>query len=253
MSPRAEGTSEGASARAARLLDGLVERLARGGLTVRRTDAGGVEVLSGQRLAARLRPVRGQLEAEVDARAGIGEAWLLRRLGVKHPDRARAIAGWRLVEIHHGADANRFLEALRPKEGREREARLPLPALLVGEVRVRRLEDPPDAEDGVRVLVESEWPARLARDAVRLDHWWPEAAPGPTLRKAYGRAPLLERGFRRAYLAELKGGPKAEVVSRLRHLSHLGTLTLLVTVKDLESSHAVVLADAVGRPKTPRI
>ena len=96
----------------------------------------------------------------------------------------------------------------------------------------------------------------LADVAVEADALWP-ALPDkvPAMDAWLARArTLVERlPGHRAYLAELKGGPKAEVVSRLRHLTHVGTLTLLVTVNDLESSHAVVLADAVGRPKTPRV
>lgn len=245
--------SEGAVARARRLLDGLVERLERGGLAVRTMDDGSAEVVGRGRVVARMRPVRGQLEVDLDAKAGVGDPVLVRRQGVRHPDRARAAAGWRRVEIHHGADANRLLEALRPRGGRGRAPHAPLPAVVVGQVRVRRLEDPAQPEDGCRVLVEASWPRGLPRDAVQVEHWWPQAAPSPTLRKAYGNLPVGQRGFRRAYLAELKGGPKAEVVSRLRHLTHVGALTLLVTMDDLDRTHAVVLADAVSRPKTPRV
>jgi uncharacterized protein YeaO (DUF488 family) len=245
----------GPAARAARLLDGLVERLERRGLSSRR-ERGEVVLERRGAVVARCRPVEGHLVVDVDPRGGAGSERELRRLGVPHPDRARSAKGWRRVEVRTHRDADVVVTALRAAkdapearpEGVVVTSRTRVPE---GSVRVRRADAPPRPEDGARVLVDAEWPAGFDREALVLAEWLPRAAPSAPLRKAYGAAPAGHRGFRRRYLAELRGSAKAEEVSRLRAMARRGPLTLVTQVRDVEASAASVLADAVSRAHTP--
>ena len=181
----------------------------------------------------------------------MGDPAALRRIGHPHPDRARSAQGWRRFVVRTRADAARLVRALRaprvPRSGP------PPPAgMLVGRVRVRRLMDAPDPRDGTRVLVDEAWPRGVEREGAPVDAWMPEAAPSRPLRAAYGAVPGVHRGFRRAYLAELRGGAKADVVARLRRVLRDGPLTLLTGVRDLPNAAAVVLAHAVTHGRTPK-
>jgi uncharacterized protein YeaO (DUF488 family) len=45
------------------------------------------------------------------------------------------------------------------------------------DVRVRRVYDGPEPDDGTRVLVDRVWPRGLTKDRARLDQWFKQVAP----------------------------------------------------------------------------
>ena len=51
------------------------------------------------------------------------------------------------------------------------------------DVRVRRVYDGPEPDDGTRVLVDRVWPRGLTKDKARLDQWFKQVAPSTQLRK----------------------------------------------------------------------
>jgi uncharacterized protein YeaO (DUF488 family) len=57
------------------------------------------------------------------------------------------------------------------------------------DVRVRRIYDAPEPDDGIRVLVDRIWPRGLTKDKARLDHWFKQVAPSTELRKWYSHDP----------------------------------------------------------------
>jgi uncharacterized protein YeaO (DUF488 family) len=112
-------------------------------------------------------------------------------------------------------------------------------------IRVRRVYDAPEPDDGTRVLVDRIWPRGLAKADARLDEWARAAAPSTELRRWYGHEPERFAEFARRYRAELAEPEHREAVDHLRELAGQGTLTLLTAVKDLSHGHAGLLADAV--------
>jgi uncharacterized protein YeaO (DUF488 family) len=54
---------------------------------------------------------------------------------------------------------------------------------------VRRVCDPPEPDDGQRVLVDRLWPRGLSKERARLDDWCKEIAPSTELRKKRGGCP----------------------------------------------------------------
>ena len=57
------------------------------------------------------------------------------------------------------------------------------------DVRVRRVYDGPEPDDGTRVLVDRVWPRGLTKDKARLDQWFKQVAPSTELRKWYSHDP----------------------------------------------------------------
>ncbi|MEV0601627.1 DUF488 family protein [Streptomyces sp. NPDC050315] len=108
-------------------------------------------------------------------------------------------------------------------------------------VRMRRVYDAVDPDDGVRVLVDRLWPRGLAKDAARLDEWLKDVSPSNELRKWYGHRAEAYEEFAERYRAELAGEPGCGALERLRGLAADGPLTLLTATKELELSHAAVL------------
>jgi uncharacterized protein YeaO (DUF488 family) len=49
-------------------------------------------------------------------------------------------------------------------------------------VQVRRVYDPPQSDEGRRVLVDRLWPRGLSKERARLDDWCREIAPFTELR-----------------------------------------------------------------------
>ena len=113
------------------------------------------------------------------------------------------------------------------------------------DVRVRRVYDEPEQDDGTRVLVDRIWPRGLAKDRARLDQWSKQVAPSTQLRKWYSHDPERFEEFDRRYREELKEAERAEGLKHLRELARSGTLTLLTATKHAEISEAAVLADLI--------
>ncbi|GGT61298.1 DUF488 domain-containing protein [Actinomadura citrea] len=110
------------------------------------------------------------------------------------------------------------------------------------EVRLRRVYEPPSAEDGRRILVDRVWPRGLSKDRARLDEWEKDVAPSTELRKWYGHDAARFEEFTRRYDAELAEPERAAALDHLRELARQGTVTLLTATKDVDRSQAAVIA-----------
>ncbi|AYL40083.1 DUF488 domain-containing protein [Streptomyces fungicidicus] len=109
-------------------------------------------------------------------------------------------------------------------------------------VRVRRVYEPPEPDDGVRVLVDRLWPRGLAKDAARVDEWPKALTPSTELRRWYHADDRPYEEFRERYEAELAAPEAAELLEHVRGLAGKGPVTLLTASKSPETSHAEVLA-----------
>ncbi|GGT28770.1 DUF488 domain-containing protein [Streptomyces chromofuscus] len=109
-------------------------------------------------------------------------------------------------------------------------------------VRVRRVYEPPQSEDGVRVLIDRLWPRGLAKDEARVDEWPKGLTPSAELRRWYHAGEGSYEEFARRYEAELAEPEAAELLDRVRGLAAKGPVTLVTASKNLEQGHASVLA-----------
>ncbi|MCM8748672.1 DUF488 domain-containing protein [Thermomicrobiaceae bacterium CFH 74404] len=106
-------------------------------------------------------------------------------------------------------------------------------------IRIKRVYEPPAAEDGQRFLVERLWPRGLRKDAMLLDGWLREVAPSDGLRRWFDHDPAKWDEFRRRYAAELDERP--ESWRPLLEAARQGPITLLFSARDTEHNNAVAL------------
>ncbi len=116
------------------------------------------------------------------------------------------------------------------------------------DVRVRRVYEDPEPQDGRRVLVDRLWPRGLRKDAARFDEWAKDVAPSSELRTWYGHDPEKFGEFCRRYTAELAQGTSRAALDHLAALAATGPVTLLTATRDVSHSEAVVLAQLLQRP-----
>ncbi len=109
------------------------------------------------------------------------------------------------------------------------------------DVRVKRVYDPAEPDDGYRVLVDHVWPRGVSRARARLDRWTRELAPSDELRRWFGHRPERFAEFRRRYRAELRGQRAA--LDELRQQASSGPLTIVYAARDRDHNNAVVLAE----------
>jgi uncharacterized protein YeaO (DUF488 family) len=113
-------------------------------------------------------------------------------------------------------------------------------------IRIKRIYATAAKEDGWRVLVDRLWPRGMKREAVKIDLWMKEVAPGDALRKWFAHDPKKWPQFQKKYRAELK--QTKELLAKLKEMEkEHGTLTLLFGAKDEEHNQAVVLAEELNR------
>jgi uncharacterized protein YeaO (DUF488 family) len=107
--------------------------------------------------------------------------------------------------------------------------------------RIKRIYDPPAAEDGCRVLVDRLWPRGISKGRAAVDKWFREIAPSTTLRKWYRHDATKWDEFRRRYFQELDD--QQAVVEELLELCAAGSVTLLFSSRERELNNAVALRD----------
>ena len=106
-------------------------------------------------------------------------------------------------------------------------------------IRVARVYDDADPDDGQRVLVDRIWPRGVRKDDPRVGIWCKDVAPSKELREWYHHD--LERfdEFKARYTEELHGNA---ALAELRRLAKRGVVTLVTAVREVDGSHAAVLA-----------
>ncbi len=118
----------------------------------------------------------------------------------------------------------------------------PFPA---AHLRLKRAYEPPEAEDGVRILVDRLWPRGVSKEKAALDDWMKEIAPSTDLRKWFGHDPARWDEFQRRYKTELQ--EHGADLDRIRALAKTKTVTLVYSAHDEAHNDAVVLRDVLLR------
>lgn len=111
------------------------------------------------------------------------------------------------------------------------------------DIRIKRAYDPPESDDGYRVLIDRLWPRGVSRERADLDEWERELAPSNELRRWFGHDPTRFDEFRKRYRRELEA--HADKLNELRGRASRGPVTLVYGARDREHNDAVVLAEAL--------
>lgn len=112
-------------------------------------------------------------------------------------------------------------------------------------IRVKRIYEEPDVQDGLRILVDRLWPRGLKKEAARLDDWMKDVAPSDALRRWFGHDPSRWAAFQSRYCAELDGKPQSW--QKILELACKEPITLLYAAADQDHNNALVLGRYLER------
>lgn len=111
-------------------------------------------------------------------------------------------------------------------------------------VKLKRAYEPPEPDDGTRILVDRLWPRGIKKTDAAIDRWLKDIAPSPELRRWFGHRPDRWPEFRRRYLAELWQRP--ELVEEIRAAARCGPVTLVYAARDEAHNDAIVLKELLS-------
>jgi uncharacterized protein YeaO (DUF488 family) len=118
-------------------------------------------------------------------------------------------------------------------------------------IKVARVYEEPEPDEGERVLIDRLWPRGFRKGDPRVGRWMPAVAPSTELRRWYGHQPERFDEFADRYADELKTKEGAQALADLRELVRGGPVTLVTATRDLDGSHVAVLADLLSRRASP--
>ncbi len=110
-------------------------------------------------------------------------------------------------------------------------------------IRIKRVYDEPEENEGLRILVDRLWPRGLSKNKAKMDLWLKDIAPSDELRKWFAHDPDKWDEFKRRYFEELKG--KQEHVDLITEKSKVGVVTLLYGTKEEKYNNAAALKEYV--------
>ncbi|OGT97788.1 MAG: hypothetical protein A2079_03255 [Geobacteraceae bacterium GWC2_48_7] len=106
-------------------------------------------------------------------------------------------------------------------------------------IRIKRVYDQPEVDDGARFLVDRLWPRGIKKEQLHMDGWLKEVAPSDDLRHWFGHEPGRWEDFCDRYYDELEGN--RESWNPLLDIARMKNITLLFSAHDLERNNAVAL------------
>jgi uncharacterized protein YeaO (DUF488 family) len=113
-------------------------------------------------------------------------------------------------------------------------------------VKLKRIYEPADKDDGYRVLVDRLWPRGISKEEAKLDLWLKEIAPSNELRKWFNHDPQKWPEFKNKYRQEIKDNPQP-----LKQLEKIikdnKIVTILYGAKDEEHNQADVIIDILNK------
>lgn len=108
-------------------------------------------------------------------------------------------------------------------------------------LKIKRVYEKADVNDGTRILIDRLWPRGLTKEKAAVDLWLKEIAPSTTLRKWFNHEPSKWSDFQKKYIQELKNNH--EQVKLLKAQIKKGMVTMLYGAKDEVHNDAIVLKE----------
>lgn len=110
-------------------------------------------------------------------------------------------------------------------------------------IRVKRIYETQDAQDGFRILVDRLWPRGIKKEKANIDLWLKEIAPSDSLRKWFNHEPGKWEEFKQRYGQELDGN--GDLVGQLSLHLKKGKVTFLFSAKNETQNNAVALREYI--------
>lgn len=109
-------------------------------------------------------------------------------------------------------------------------------------LQIKRIYDPFQESDGIRLLVDRLWPRGISKEKAHLNGWLKELSPSPQLREWFGHKEENFAEFITLYRAELDASDQAQAAARqILQQSESAMVTLLYGAKDPRMNQAAVL------------
>lgn len=109
-------------------------------------------------------------------------------------------------------------------------------------MKIKRVYEKFDKDDGYRILVDRLWPRGVSKEKAKIDLWLKEVAPSNELRKWFSHDPFKWLDFKKKYFKELDS-EKGAVVNLKKIVVGKKDVTLLFSAKDVKHNNAVALFD----------
>lgn len=120
----------------------------------------------------------------------------------------------------------------------------------MGSFHLKRVYDPPDPEDGVRVLVDRLWPRGLKTEEAGVDIWCKDVAPSTELRRWFHQDSSRWEEFAHRYRQELEA--QATAIEQLLAQIRGKRATLVYGARDSRHTHARVLKEVLEKRSSSR-
>lgn len=118
-----------------------------------------------------------------------------------------------------------------------------------GHIKLKRIYEPAEESDGLRILVDRIWPRGISKETAHLAEWLKEIGPSSELRKWFHAEPERFAEFREKYLMELQEPTRRPLLEHIAELAAGRTVTLCFAYKDLENNQAVIIKDVLTSSK----
>jgi len=109
------------------------------------------------------------------------------------------------------------------------------------QIQLKRVYDPVDATDGVRILVDRLWPRGFTKERLQADLWLKDLAPSPALIKRYHQHEISWQKFKTIYESELE--LQTNAIQELFEMANREIITLLFAARDRDQNQAIILRD----------
>jgi uncharacterized protein YeaO (DUF488 family) len=113
-------------------------------------------------------------------------------------------------------------------------------------IKIKRVYEQPDKDDGRRILVDRLWPRGLTKEKAGVDLWLKEIAPSTELRKWFGHDPDRWEEFKERYRTELEEAGKMGLLRDIAERAREENVTLLFGAKDTRHNDARALEAFIG-------
>lgn len=114
------------------------------------------------------------------------------------------------------------------------------------EIKLKRVYDEPEENDGYRILVDRLWPRGVKKEDLIYDLWNKEITPSNDLRKWFAHDPDKFKQFKSAYIEELLEKNETDhFIETITEELKAHDVTLLYGAKDKKYNHAIVLKEFI--------
>jgi uncharacterized protein YeaO (DUF488 family) len=111
------------------------------------------------------------------------------------------------------------------------------------QLKIKRVYQTVESEDGLRVLVDRLWPRGMSKDQAHIDLWLKNLAPSPFLRKWFNHDPQKWTEFCHRYYQELN--VKKDALQPIINSLKVKNVTLLYSAKEERFNNAAALRDYI--------